>query len=187
MITIVFVTLLTTGLFLDAAPSKAQQGREEEMRAAQPGPVHKQLAKRAGEYTTRTHFTAPGAPAQDFDGTAKITPVLEGRFLLEEYAGTLLGKPVQGMRLLGYNNHSKKYEGIWTYTRSTGIMRLVGIGDADGKTIKLTATYDGPSGKQTLHVAIRGVDDDHFIVELISKKPDGSTGSSLVTTYTRKK
>jgi hypothetical protein len=184
----VFLGLMAAALFVKAGPVLAQQGREAEMRAAQPGPIHKNLAKKVGEYTTQSKFTAPGVAAQESHGTAKITSALEGRFLLEENTGTFFGRPIQGMRLLGYNNASKKYEGIWTYTMSTGIMTLVGTSEDDGKTIKLTATYDGPMGeKQTLHVVTHDVDDDHFVVELVAKNPDGNKGASLETTYSRKK
>jgi hypothetical protein len=188
MSSVIFLGLMAAGLFVQAGPALAQQGREAEMRAAQPGPIHKHLAKKVGEYTTQTKFTAPGVATQESHGTAQITSALDGRFLLEENTGTFFGRPIKGMRLLGYNNASKKYEGIWTYTMSTGIMTLAGTSEDDGKTIKLTATYDGPMGeKQTLHVVTRDVDDDHFVVELTAKNPDGSKGASLETTYSRKK
>jgi len=63
-------------------------GTSAQMQSAMPGPAHKQLAKRAGEYTTVTKFTAqPGATPVDSTGTAKISMILDGRFLLEEDAG----------------------------------------------------------------------------------------------------
>jgi hypothetical protein len=188
MLAIVGLGLMAAGSFVQAGAGLAQQDREAAMRAAQPGPIHKHLAKKAGEYATQTKFTAPGVAAQESHGTAKITSALDGRFLLEENAGTFFGQPIKGMRLLGYNNASKKYEGVRTYTMSTGIMTLSGTSDDDGKTIKLTATYDGPMGeKQALQVVTREVDDDHFVVELTAKNPDGTKGASLETTYSRKK
>ncbi len=63
-------------------------GTSGQMQSAMPGPAHKQLAKRAGEYTTVTRFTAqPSATPVDSTGTAKISVILDGRFLLEEDAG----------------------------------------------------------------------------------------------------
>ncbi len=63
-------------------------GTSGQMQSATPGPAHKQLAKRAGEYTTVTRFTAqPSATPVDSTGTAKISMILDGRFLLEEDAG----------------------------------------------------------------------------------------------------
>src|SRR2546428_11304746 len=106
------------------AQQKAQApGRPED----NPGPVHKQMARRAGEYTLVSKFVAKeGTPVQESKGTAKITSVLDGRFLLEENSSELLNRPFTGLRLYGYNNASGKYEGFWTYTGSTAIMRLSG-------------------------------------------------------------
>jgi hypothetical protein len=177
-------------LLLAATPSAGQEDRDAAMRAAQPGPVHKHMAKRIGEYTTTTKFfVQPGGAGQESHGTAKITGALDGRFLLEENSGTFFGQPLTGLRLYGYNNGSKQYEAVWTYSRSTGIMNLVGTSKDDGKTINWTATYDDPKGaKQTLYVVTRNIDDDHFVIELIVKSADGSKGPpTMETTYSRKR
>jgi hypothetical protein len=184
--------ILAAPWFLPTAPLVAQEGKEDgaaaAARAAMPGPVHKQLARLVGDYTTVTKFyVQPGATPSESDGTAKITSVLDGRFLMEENTGNMFGQPLKGLRYYGYNNGSKQYEGIWTYTRSTGIMTLTGKSSDDGKTINWTATYDDPRGKQTLYVVSRQLDDDHLVVELIAKNPDGKNGPTIETTYTRKK
>ncbi|MGH9866381.1 MAG: hypothetical protein ACRD4H_13295, partial [Candidatus Acidiferrales bacterium] len=38
--------------------------------AAQPGPIHAELMKRAGKYTTTMTFSAPGVEPQESTGTA---------------------------------------------------------------------------------------------------------------------
>jgi hypothetical protein len=161
----------------------------EILQAMRPGPVHKELARLAGDYTTLTRLeVGPGAPAMESSGTAKLAMILDGRFLREENAGTSMGEPYYGMRLLGYNNGSKKYEGVWTYTMSTGVMSLSGTSPDGGKTIDLTASFDNEVGaRQTLQVIQRRLDDDRFVVELKAKNPDGTEGPTLETTYTRKK
>jgi Protein of unknown function (DUF1579) len=153
-----------------------------------PGPIHKELARRAGEYVTVSKFSLkPGEPPMESKGNAKIKSVVDGRFLLEEHTGTMLGKPYTGLRLLGYNNATKKYEATWTYSMATGMMSLSGTG-TDGRTIEWVASYVDPQGeKQTLYVLTRFVDDDQFTVELYSKTPDGAQGVSMKTTYRRKK
>jgi hypothetical protein len=157
--------------------------------AATPGPVHAQLAKRAGEYTTVTKFSMqPGGQATESKGTAKITVILDGRFLLEEDAGMFMGQPTKGIRIWGYDNGTKQYESSWMYTGSTGIMRLTGNSDDGGKTIKFVATFNDESGtKQTFDAALRFLDEDRFVVGLYAKMPDGKAGPTFDTTYTRKK
>ena len=44
--------------------------------AAQPGPIHAQLMKRAGKYTTTMTFSAPGTESQESKGTATLKPIL---------------------------------------------------------------------------------------------------------------
>jgi Protein of unknown function (DUF1579) len=157
--------------------------------AATPGAVHAQLAKRAGEYTTVTKFSKqPGGPAHESRGTAKLTVVLDGRFLMEEDGGMFMGQPTKGIRIWGYDNAAKQYESSWMYTGSTGIMRLTGNSSDGGKTIKFIATFNDEGGtKQTFDAVLRFLDDDHFLVGLYAKMPDGKPGPTFDTTYTRKK
>jgi Protein of unknown function (DUF1579) len=157
--------------------------------AARPGPVHQQLAKLAGEYTTVSKFQInPSATAQESQGTSKITSILGGRFLMQDNRGQLLGQAAAGLHLIGYNNGAKQYEGTWVYTGSTSIMQLTGTSEDRGKTIELTGTYEMEKGrKTTLTVIMRFIDEDHFTEDLIAKTPDGKKGPTLETSYTRKK
>jgi len=156
--------------------------------SATPGPVHGQLMKRAGEYTTVTKFSMqPGGQASESTGTAKLSAILDGRFLMEEDSGMFLGQPTKGIRLWGYDNGAKQYESSWMYTGSTGMMRLTGNSSDGGKTIKFVATFNDDSGtKQTFDAALRFLDDDHFVVGLYARMPDGKPGPTFDTTYTRK-
>ncbi|MGH9732070.1 MAG: DUF1579 family protein [Candidatus Acidiferrales bacterium] len=155
--------------------------------AAQPGPIHAQLMKRAGKYTTTMTFSAPGVEPQESTGTATLKPVLGGRFLEEENSGESSGQPSAGLRLYGYNNGSKQYEAIWIYTGSTAFLVLDGASDDNGKTVRYTGAFLGPDGsKQTLRVTVQQQDADHFVVRLLGEGPGGAT-STLATTYTRTK
>jgi|SRR6266404_2808610 len=164
-------------------------GTSGQMQSATPGPAHKQLAKRAGDYTTVTKFTAqPSATPVDSNGTAKISVILDGRFLLEEDAGIFMGQETKGTRLWGYDNATTQYVSIWAYTGSTGLMNLTGTSKDDGKTVSFAANFNDDSGaKQVFEVATRQLDDNHFVVGLYAKNPDGSPGPAFETTYTRKK
>jgi uncharacterized protein DUF1579 len=167
---------------------KGDEHMQDEMIHAAPGAIHKNLANMAGEYTTVTKFyMQAGTPAAESTGTARITSVLDGRFLNEEDTGTFMGQPMKSLRILGYNNASKRYEAVWTYTMSTAMMTLGGESPDGGKTIKLTGTFDDVGAKRNLDVVIRLMDDSHFEVSLVGKMPDGSPGPTMVTTYARKK
>ncbi len=168
--------------------AEAPPDRDREIQKATPAAPHNRLGKLAGEYTTTTKFfMQPGAAAQESTGEAKLWMTLDGRFLTEEDTGTFMGRPLRGFRMLGYNNASKRYEGIWTYTMSTGIMTLNGTSTDGGKTVNLAAIFDGEGGKkEKLSVVMRETDDDHFVVDLSGILPDGKPGPRLETTYARK-
>jgi hypothetical protein len=167
-----------------AQEKKAAGGHD----ADEPGPVHKQMAKWAGEYTTSSRFyMKPNDASEETKGAATIKSVLGGRFLSEENSGKMLGQEFTGIRLYGYNNLSGKYEATWVYTGATGMMTLSGTSKDEGKTIEYSASYEQKGSKMNLTVVMRHDSDDQFVVELIAKNPDGGRGPTLETTYTRKK
>src|SRR4030095_9865034 len=156
---------------------------------ASPGPVHKQLAKLIGTYATVTKFTMqPGGTATESTGTARFTAILDGRFLMEEDSGIFMGQQTKSTKIWGYDNAAKQYESVWMYTGSTRIMKLTGSSADGGKTISFSAMFNDESGaKQTFDATTRQIDDDHFIVGLYAKGPDGARGPAFETTYSRKK
>jgi hypothetical protein len=200
-----FLALVTAGLLLggrmgladDSSACAGQAAKAPPAQAAKPvahppdlpGPIHEGMAKRAGQYTTATRFAlSPEAKPEETTGTAKITSVVDGHFLLEENAGKMLGQEYKGLRLWGYNGAAGQFEATWTYSQATGMMRLVGTSKDEGQTINWTATADQAKGsKMTLHAVTRLQGPDQFTVELYMKQPDGKKGPAFVTTYTRKK
>jgi Protein of unknown function (DUF1579) len=152
--------------------------------ASQPGQEQALLAKRAGEYTRVIKFV--GQDGQ-WTGTSKISVVLGGRFILEENNDTVFGRPVEGIRMFGFNNATKQYEMISMYTMSTSITKLSGTSADGGKTVDYVGASDEPRGKVPLHARVRQVDDDHFVVTMMTAGADGKDAPFQETTYTRKK
>lgn len=168
-------------------PPAQDEAMQAMAQAAQPGPIHADLMKRAGDYTTTTTFYAPGTEPQQSTGTAKLKSILGGRFLQEENSGDSFGTPYSGLRLYGYNNGSKQYEAIWIYNGSTAFLVLNGSSEDNGKTVRYSGAFLGPNGvRQTLRVTITQPDADHFVVRLLGQGP-GDTTSTLETIYTRVK
>jgi hypothetical protein len=159
------------------------------MAAMMPGEAHGKFAKLAGEWTTKSKLAMAGAPSEETDGESKFVVVLGGRFLHEEHQGTMMGEPFQSAKLLGYNNGSKKYEAVWTYTMGTGMMTMTGASDDGGKTIKFDAVWDNEIGvREKITVKYTFADDDHFVIWMGGgEMPDGSPGTEMELTYTRKK
>jgi len=154
-----------------------------------PGPEQEFLAKRAGEYTRTIKFVGqPNADANASSGTSKISVALGGRFVVEENNDTVFGRPVSGTRIYGFNNITRQFEVVSMYTGSTAMIFFTGTSSDGGKTIDLTgATQNLRGEKVPLHAVIRQVDDNQFVVTLMSAGADGKESAFQETTYTRKK
>jgi hypothetical protein len=182
--------IAAAGLLLASAGlSQDKPKKDAEPAAEGMGPEHKELARLAGEYTTESKFRAnPDDEPMVSKGTAKIKSVLDGRFLLEEDTGSLFGQAFKGLRLIGYNSATKRYEASWTYSRSNAIMTMTGASKGKGKPIEWKASYTDEKGqKKTLYVITRLMDADKFVAELFDKTADGKKGTTVETTYMRKK
>jgi hypothetical protein len=155
---------------------------------SKPGPEQAALAKLAGDYNRVVKFLgqtgANGAPSS---GTAKISVVLGGRFILEESNDVVFGRPVEGMRLYGYNNVTHQYEMARMYTMSTAITMMTGTSSDGGKTVDFTGTSYTGNGKVPLHAQLRVTGDDEFAVTMFTTGADGKEMAFQETDYTRKK
>jgi hypothetical protein len=135
-LTILICSILAA--FCIAATAKQSSTKLNEAKATQaqadsPGPMHQQLARRAGTYITVNRFRLkPDGQAIETKGTAKLTGALGGRFLVEENTGMQLGQPIEGRRMYGYNNATRQFEACWTYSASTAILTLAGASSGQG-------------------------------------------------------
>jgi Protein of unknown function (DUF1579) len=167
----------------------AMQPGVQAQAAAKPGVEQETLAKLAGNYMRVIKFVGPaGAGMEPFSGTAKISVVLGGRFLLEESTDEVMGNKIEGLRLYGYNNAAKQYEMARMYTMSTAITMMTGASTDGGKTINFVGTTDNTAkGGAPLHAAFRVISDDEFVVTLSTIGDDGKDAPFQSTNYTRKK
>jgi hypothetical protein len=171
------------------APAAPQPDMDAMMAMAKPGAVHQQLAKMVGEWTTSTAMKGAGMPPMDpTKGTSKIASTLGGRFFTEDQDGDMMGEPFTSAKMLGYNNGTKKYEAVWTYTGSTGMMTMTGTSKDDGKTITFDASHEEAPGKiEKMTITIKVISDDSFVVSLSSVGGAPEEQMTMETTYTRKK
>ncbi len=144
--------------------------------AATPGPHHKHLEAMAGEWESKTvWWMAPGAPANESGGTASAHMILEGRFLVSEFKGEMMGMPFHGIGTWGYNNVTKQYESTWIDNFGTMTMLLTGNCSPDGKVFKMEAKYIDPMTgkdsfmKETCTITGPGA----YKLEMYGPSPDG--------------
>lgn len=172
-----------------SAQNRQQTAAPARANSTQPGAPQAALAKLAGNYDRIIIFVGQtGAMAAPSSGTCKISVVLGGRFILEESTDTVFGRPVEGLRIYGYNNATQQYEMARMYTLSTGITMMKGTSSDGGKTIDFTGeTETSGTGAAPMHALLRQIDDDHFIVTLSTTGSDGKETPFQETDYSRKK
>lgn len=158
---------------------------------AQPAKPHEALMSMVGSYTTVTRFwgDADKDPAQSF-GTATITQSLGQRFIIENSSGQMMGQPATGVRMIGFNNGTQRYEATWGWSLSTAMARAVGTSSDAGRTIVWEASWDeGVRGGGAMTVfALQRVTDAGFTFALYGEAPKGDATDPtpvMLTTYTR--
>jgi hypothetical protein len=125
------------------------------MLAGTPGEEHKKLAEAAGTWHGKTTmWMAPDTePMPASECTAKITPIMDGRFTKCEWSGEMPGMgPYNGFGLYGFDNVTKKYTAIWIDNHGTGIMQGEGDRSADGKVFTLTYIHSCPITKKPAEI-----------------------------------
>jgi hypothetical protein len=115
--------------------------------AATPGEPHRFLDDLVGHWrtTTRIWVRGPDASPHQSTGTSTIEWILGGRFLREEARGTLLGRAVAGLGILGYDTTRERFESFWVDTMSTGVYASTGKLEDDGRSVSLEGTVDDPA------------------------------------------
>jgi len=128
-----------------------------------PGEPHKLLAKLEGSWNTRTRGWFEGKQTMESSGTCEQKLVLDGHYLQQDYTGSMDGMPFSGINLLGYNNHTQKFESIWIDSMSTAIYFFVGKGSADGRTITQECSYIDPVRGPAVWRSVTRIKDDNTL------------------------
>lgn len=155
---------------------------------ATPGEPHKQFASLTGSWTTKTkEWMEPNKLPTESDGSCEQKMLLDGRFLQMECTGAMMGQPFNGIGVMGYDNHTKKYVSTWMDSMGTGIFFMEGTASADGKTITQKGQYDDPmEGRMKLRGVTKVVDNNTEIFEMYSTGKKGKEIKMMEITYTRK-
>jgi hypothetical protein len=150
-------------------------------KAGTPGEPHKLLAKLEGIWTTRSRsWSDPVSPPQESIGTVERKLILDGHYLQEEYRGDMMGMPYLGISLVGYNNHTKKYETTWCDSMSTAIFKFEGTASRDGKTITQECKFDDPVRGPALWRTITRIKDDNTTVFEMYLTPKGKKEEKMM-------
>lgn len=133
-----------------------------------PGKPHEFLKSLEGKYTTTaTIWMDPTKPAKS-GGTAEFKMILGGRFLQQTYSGSMMGQPMNGVGLMGFDNNRRQYVSMWCSDLETSMLTMTGGIDQNGKVITMFGEMDEASTKQvgkTVKWVTRIISDDKFAFE----------------------
>ena len=170
-----------------SAPPDEKAMMEMMAKAATPGEHHKKLEPLVGKFDAKvTSWTDPSKPPLQSTATCERKWVLGGRYVEEQFSGTFMEQPFNGIGYTGYDNVGKKYVSIWMDSMSTGIMDMKGT--LTGNAIAETGSMVDPmSGKpMNLKSKMTVTDKDHHTFEMWGPAPDGKMFKMLEITYSRK-
>ena len=157
--------------------------------AMSPNDNHKKLEPLVGRWETASSFwmDGPDRPPMTDRGTANITWALGGRFLKQEFKGSFMGMPMEGIGYNGYDNLQKVYSMFWIDNTSTAMSTATGGFDQTGTVLTLTGKADDPitgeKGKDVKYV-IRMAEKGRFVFEMHevpAKGPEVKMGEIVYT------
>lgn len=189
--------LMIVALLPLVVASAAVAQTEAEMQAAMekwvamgtPGAPHQMLAKLEGTWEAKVKmWMDPAAPPEESAGSSVNKMILGGRWLQQEYTGSMMGQPFHGMGYTGYDNYKKQYVGTWMDTASTSVMNMAGTMDAAGKVMTCTGSMDDciTGAVVQMRETLTIVDDNHHTMEMWATGPDGKEFKNMEISYSRK-
>jgi hypothetical protein len=176
--------------------SMGKMPSEEEMmkrwsEAMTPGDAHKALEAFVGTWDVeaKVWMKGPKGEASVSKGTAEYKMALGGRYLEQEFAGEMMGQPMNGVGYTGYDNFKKKYVSFWIDNLGTAMSTMEGTMDKEGRTLTMWGKMDEPAtGERDKKVksVMRVVDKDKHVFESYDVSTFGDKQPVMVITYTRR-
>jgi len=154
----------------------------------QSGSPHHFLASLASSWTgTSKLWLEPDKLADESPVLGTITLVLEGRFAIYLYQGSIEGEPQHGMFTFGYNTTLEQYEASWvdSFHNNTGIMFCTGYAIENG--FQVLGSYPDPTGGPDWgwRTEVELIDHDHLTITAYNIHPEYGEAKATEAKLTR--
>jgi hypothetical protein len=154
------------------------------------GSPHHFLAQLVGGWIGTTKlWLEPDVLTDESPMQGSIQLVLDGRFALYLYQGSVEGEPQQGIFTFGYNTLSDQYEASWvdSFHNNTAIMFCTGNGTENGFFV--LGSYPDPNGGPDWgwRTEVELVDKNHLVITAYNIMPDSGEAKATEARLTRVK
>ncbi|MCI0556081.1 MAG: DUF1579 domain-containing protein [Anaerolineae bacterium] len=154
------------------------------------GSPHHFLAKLAGSWTGVSKlWLEPDSLTDESPVVGTIQIILEGRFALYLYQGSIEGEVQHGIFTFGYNTLLDRYEASWvdSFHNNTAIMFCTGNLKENGFFV--LGYYPDPTGGPDWgwRTEVELLDGDHLIITAYNIDPEGGEAKATEALLTRVK
>lgn len=151
--------------------------------------MHYRLGLLVGQWegTTKTWFE-PGVLADESPMQGTMKAVLDGRFIMHEYQGSLHGKPFEGIAIIGYSMSNEQFECAWIDSFHMGTSIMFSEGNATDKLFSVFGSYGGKELEQKWgwRTEIEMQENNRLMITAYNISPDGEEAKATETVYNRK-
>jgi len=171
-----------------AAPPGMDPALMEKMASlATPGEPHRDLGKMAGRWEQELRMRmGPDMPWMDVKSASEAKPLLGGRYIMETVRFEMMGMPVEGINILGFDNLKQEYTSMWADTMGTWWVTARGRKDASGK-IDMKGTMIDVAGERPFRMVIQSKGDDLVESEMYDTIPPAGEVKVMSIVSKRKK
>ncbi len=135
-------------------------------------------------------WMAPDAPRSYSKASSVEKVIMDGLYMEGDFSSTMMGMPMTGKSLTGYDNAKKKFVSSWIDNLGSGIVRMEGSYDETTKTLHLKGKQSDPGtdGESDIRQEQKWIDDDTYVLSMYGTGHDGKTEQKFMEgTFKRKK
>ena len=154
------------------------------------GSPHHFLARLAGGWTGKSKlWLEPDKLADESPVVGTIQLVLDGRFALYLYQGSIKGEVQHGMFMVGYNTLTDQYEASWVDSFHTNTAIMFCTGNVTESGFFVLGSYPDPNGGPDWdwRTEVELLDNDHLIISAYNITPEGEEVQATEARLTRVK
>jgi hypothetical protein len=120
-------------------------------------------------------------------GTATRKMALDGRMLVEDFSGSMMGQPFTGQGTRGFDNVSGKHWSTWMDSMSTGLMVSEGTCDKKNACTYKGSWNDAVTKKpKSVRMTSKWTNAKTEVFEMFGEDKDGKEMKMMEITYKKK-